>query len=157
MGQVEVIRLLLALKGERRIVRRASLEYAFCQAHSAEVVELLVTAGPDRLPSASVYQAVLDRWHNFPNLQFWSLHWANRPTAARMVEWRAAVEAQRGLHRIGRCCEDGRPLELDRSLHVLGANRLLTMDDLTRWRNVAKERGHDECVKVLTEAIALKT
>ena len=67
------------------------------------------------------------------------------------------MEAQRGLGRIGWCCEDGRPLELDRSLNILGAIRLLTLDDLIKLREVAKERGHDECVKVLTEAIAPKT
>ena len=159
-GHEEVVQELLALDRERWIDVHAKGDLAFRAASNqshVNVVKLLLTSGMDRLPSADAFAEALIQWNDFPGLQTWRMHWKNRPRAAYMVEWRATVEAQRGLGRIGWCCEDGRPLELDRSLHILGAIRFLTRDDLVKWSEVAKERGHDGCVKVLTEAIAMTT
>lgn len=155
-----MVRFLLALNDDRRIDVHAEDDCAFrcaCKSNRVKVVELLLTSGSERLPSSKAFAEETAKWDNFPSLDFWRMHWKNRPREARMVEWRATVEAQRGLGRIRWCCEEGRPLELDRSLHGLGAIRLLTRDDLIGWREVAANGGHDECVRVLTKAIAIKT
>ena len=66
-----------------------------------------------------------------------------------MVKWRAGLEARTGLGRVQRCCEDGRPLELDRSLFGLGGARAMDESARRHWRSVARVSGNEDCVKVL--------
>ena len=120
-----------------------------CNRPNLTNVERLMLAGGERLPPRDVYEAHPRLVQELGPYRVWSMHWKNRPRAVRMVEWRAGLEARTGLGRVQRCCEDGRPLELERSLFGLGAARAMDESARRHWRSVAREAGHSECVDVL--------
>lgn len=129
---------------------RTFVEKAACtESDDLATVKQLLLSGSDRLPPRKVYEAQPRLMRELGPYDRWCMHWRNRPRAVRLVEWRAGLEAKTGWERVQRCCEDGRPLELDRSLRVLGGERAMDEGTRRRWRTVARDRGHDECVRVL--------
>ena len=159
-GNMDVIRLLLSLTGDRRIDVRVRNDAAFrcaCTNRHAKAAELILTSGADRLPSRAVFEAAVPNLRTrFQPYDYWVRRWENRPRAARMVEWRATLEAQIGLRRVPDCCKFERPLELKRSLVVLGAARCLTKGDLLRLEKEALSHGSRDCAKVLASAALAK-
>jgi len=68
-----------------------------------------------------------------------------------MLRYRDAVAVRSGLGWIRRCCEEGRPMQLDKSLFYLGAIKALDRPTLLHWQGVAIAHGHLDCVEVLQQ------
>ena len=52
-----------------------------------------------------------------------------------------------------RCCEEGRPLQLEAALRDLRAVKLLDRSALRDWMDVAQAKGHMDCVEVLKDVL----
>jgi ankyrin repeat protein len=160
-GSPRGVEFLLSLRGEQRIFAHTQPAWRLdaCVGRLARriIAALLLSSGADRLPSAATFQSnyLAHLPDDFPKYEHWLRRIGNRPEASRVLVWRAAVNARKGMSRIKRCCEEGRPMELDRCLHLRGAIKLLDKAALQQWREVASLHGHGECVKVLNHALRM--
>ena len=142
-GHTDVVKLLLKLTGDRRIEVHTNNEAAWryaCENGHTDVAQLLLTAGADRLPGRDAFEEGRDicrtkHHYELQPYEYWV--WRNDPRMHRMLQHRAALAVRSGLGWMERCCEDGRPLQLEHSLFNLGAVKALDRRALEGWRQVA--------------------
>ena len=150
-GHTEVVKLLLGLTGDRLIDVHAGGEVAWrsvCRKGRMDVVKALLTSGADRLPSRAAFE---EGTRNYSKELRPYEHWVcrNNPRLQRLMQFRDTVLTRRGLAWMKRCCEEGRPLQLEAVLRDLGAVKLLDRSALRGWMDVAQAKGHLDCVEVL--------
>lgn len=155
-GHEDVVKILLTLLEDRRMNVHAKDDKAFrlaCIQERFGVMRLLLTSGRDRLPPRRLFYTCERHLYGFPGYDHWLARWNSHPRAAQMARWRDAMQAQIGLRGVERCCKEGRPMELDRCLHLRGAIRLMTASDVKHWKMIAEENDNSDCADVLQTAL----
>ena len=110
------------------------------------MLEVLLTSGLHRLPPRDLYDARKPFGGAIP-YDHWTRRLENRPRARAVLAFRRGHQAHRDASLLGRCCGEGRPLELGKRLRLgklaCSAGRLVELDAM------AREGGHDDCMEVL--------